>query len=512
MRRAGRGADPLRALIDHVWDFAFEGDSNVVDVYVRYLREKIDRPFGRETLETVRGVGYRLRAEGDADAAADRLRLTLAFAVGMAVVLAVPRHVPLRPARRTSCSPRSTSGSGRGRRSSQAAVADGSFTDRTTGLSDPDEAFSQVLDRSGADPRVLARGRRRIPSSGPSISGLRGPVFVNRAVAGQEDPARLLIVPVDGGRFVVVGATLSDRGEALDQLLALFAIGGPVALLLISLAGWAIAGAALRPVERMRVEAAAISASEPERRLPVPAGDDEIVRLATTLNEMLGRLQESLARERRFVDDAAHELRTPLAILNGELELALSRPRTAARARGDDPAGVGGVRPARPARRGPPRARARAGGPAARPPRGRLARRGGGRGVRRATGERVGRRRHDHDRRRRSACERRPGSGASGGGEPARQRHPPLPSRRRVRVANGGGDGRVWVRVEDDGPGFGPEVLPIAFEPFSGASSNGDGAGLGLAIARAVAAAHGGDATAENLPGRGARVTITLRT
>ena len=79
----------------------------------------------------------------------------------------------------------------------------------------------------------------------------------------------------------------------------------------------------------MRVEAAAISASEPERRLPVPAGDDELVRLATTLNEMLGRLQESLARERRFVDDAAHELRTPLAILNGELELALSRPRTA---------------------------------------------------------------------------------------------------------------------------------------------------------------------------------------
>jgi two-component system OmpR family response regulator len=57
-------------LIDHVWDFAFEGDSNVVDVYVRYLREKIDRPFGLASLETVRGAGYRLRAE-DADAPAD---------------------------------------------------------------------------------------------------------------------------------------------------------------------------------------------------------------------------------------------------------------------------------------------------------------------------------------------------------------------------------------------------------------------------------------------------------
>ena len=50
-------------LIEHVWDFAFEGDSNVVDVYVRYLREKIDRPFGRRSLETVRGSGYRLRDE-----------------------------------------------------------------------------------------------------------------------------------------------------------------------------------------------------------------------------------------------------------------------------------------------------------------------------------------------------------------------------------------------------------------------------------------------------------------
>ena len=57
-------------LIEHVWDFAFEGDSNVVDVYVRYLREKVDRPFGRTSLETVRGAGYRLRREGG-DAPAD---------------------------------------------------------------------------------------------------------------------------------------------------------------------------------------------------------------------------------------------------------------------------------------------------------------------------------------------------------------------------------------------------------------------------------------------------------
>jgi two-component system OmpR family response regulator len=62
MRHPGEVLTRTR-LIEHVWDFAFEGDSNVVEVYVRYLREKIDRPFGRDSIETVRGIGYRLRTE-----------------------------------------------------------------------------------------------------------------------------------------------------------------------------------------------------------------------------------------------------------------------------------------------------------------------------------------------------------------------------------------------------------------------------------------------------------------
>jgi two-component system OmpR family response regulator len=64
MRHPGEVLSRTR-LIEHVWDFAFEGDSNVVDVYVRYLREKVDRPFGRDSIETVRGAGYRLREEPD---------------------------------------------------------------------------------------------------------------------------------------------------------------------------------------------------------------------------------------------------------------------------------------------------------------------------------------------------------------------------------------------------------------------------------------------------------------
>ena len=63
MRHAGETLSRVQ-LLDGAWDMAFESRSNVIDVYVRYLREKIDRPFGRHAIETVRGVGYRLRTDG----------------------------------------------------------------------------------------------------------------------------------------------------------------------------------------------------------------------------------------------------------------------------------------------------------------------------------------------------------------------------------------------------------------------------------------------------------------
>ena len=128
---------------------------------------------------------------------------------------------------------------------------------------------------------------------------------------------------------------MSDRGRLARgsrrdrrQFLAVLVVVVPVALLLASLLGYALATAALRPVEAMRVEAAAISGSEPARRLPLPSSHDEIRRLGETLNEMLDRLELALERERAFVADASHELRTPLAALKTELELALRRPRT----------------------------------------------------------------------------------------------------------------------------------------------------------------------------------------
>ena len=134
---------------------------------------------------------------------------------------------------------------------------------------------------------------------------------------------RLLVTPT-----LVVGASLEDRDEALDELLAQLLVVGPLALLLASGAGYFLAAAALRPVESMRREAAEITGDAAGRRLPLPRARDEIHRLGETLNDMLGRLQESLTRERRFVADASHELRTPLALLQTELELALRHKRT----------------------------------------------------------------------------------------------------------------------------------------------------------------------------------------
>src|SRR5262249_15013870 len=99
-------------------------------------------------------------------------------------------------------------------------------------------------------------------------------------------------------------------------------LAGPIALVLATFAGYLLAGLSLAPVESMRRRAAAISAETPGERLPVPETGDELARLAETLNAMLARLEDALDRERGCVADAGHELRTPLALLRTELELA----------------------------------------------------------------------------------------------------------------------------------------------------------------------------------------------
>ena len=147
----------------------------------------------------------------------------------------------------------------------------------------------------------------------------------------QQDPERerfvLLVRPVDEG-FLVVGTSREDADEALAALRNQLLIAGPLALAVAGGLGYLVAGAGLRPIERMRARAATISARTAGERLPVPAADDELRRLALTLNAMIERLDDGLQRERRFVAEASHDLRTPLALMLTEVELALAQPRT----------------------------------------------------------------------------------------------------------------------------------------------------------------------------------------
>lgn len=150
-----------------------------------------------------------------------------------------------------------------------------------------------------------------------------------RADVASEDGARVRIFRVPGGRVVAVGENLDTREHALARLALLLGIGMAGALLLASLTGYQVAKAALAPVERMRIRASQLGAADPGARLPVPATDDEVQRLAETMNDLLTRLEAGLQRERRIVGDASHELRTPISILRARVGFALRGTLTA---------------------------------------------------------------------------------------------------------------------------------------------------------------------------------------
>jgi signal transduction histidine kinase len=385
------------------------------------------------------------------------------------------------------------------------------------GLAESDESFAQVLGPDGVV-RDATPGLSEEPllDAGHLEQAREGTVRIDRAPIPElddDDRVRLLATPVLTSSetvVVVAGASLEDRDEALGLLRNQLLLGGPLALGLASLAAYLLAGAALRPVEAMRTRAAEISARAPGLRLPQPGGDDEVARLARTLNEMLGRLEESLTRQRRFVAEASHELRTPLASLKAELELALRRPRTLQElqaalasaaeetdrlarladellllARSDE--GELALQVARldarqllegVARRFDARAR-EAGRTLTVDADGDVVVAGDSLRLEQALGNLVD-----------NAF--RHGAGA-------------------VSLEAGSANGLALLSVQDEGSGFPPGFVPHAFRRFSRggeARSAGGGAGLGLALVDAIARAHGGRATAAEGPG--ARVTLSL--
>lgn len=129
-----------------------------------------------------------------------------------------------------------------------------------------------------------------------------------------------------GAGVVLVASSLAPAEAAVNALRPILLIGFPVTLAAVAAAVWFLTGRALHPVEAMREEAEAISAIALSRRLPQPHSRDEVGRLAETLNHMLDRLESASVRQRRFVSDASHELKTPLATMRTMLEIAADDP------------------------------------------------------------------------------------------------------------------------------------------------------------------------------------------
>jgi two-component system, OmpR family, sensor kinase len=380
----------------------------------------------------------------------------------------------------------------------------------------PGDYVIQVIDPAGhvrgASP---AAGTVPLVTADQLSQARHGQISVTQTV--DEESARIAAAPLGDhpGWVAVAGESLETYQSTQSQVVRELAVGGAVFVAVAALGAYWLARAALSPVERMRRQVAAISGCGEASSVEVPSTRDEIAALAGTMNELLGRLQRALARQRAFVADASHELRTPLAVLNGELELA-ARP-----GRGHQEL-TAAVRNAM------------------------------------AEAERLSRltddllllARSDEERLslrlermdigqllRRSArladsrpaaagitcrVDVQPGTCANVDADRIRQAVDNLvdnalrfaPSGSVIVLAARAEGTDLVVEVRDDGPGFPVGFLPHAFERFrrpdSGRSRGDGGAGLGLAIVRAIVAAHGGTATAGNRPGGGAVITLGL--
>jgi signal transduction histidine kinase len=441
-----------------------------------------------------------------------RLRLTLPFAAAMALVLAaVALFLYVRVGNALLSSADQNVRAQLGEMSGDAERGS-SFADR-----DPAGAptVGQLVRADGtvarSSPAVLAPllsdARRRDVLAGRTlrwtarIPALRG---VWRVIA---EPVRT----PSGGAALVAAESLAVRDEALDRLSRELLFGAPLALAVATLGGYLVAAAALRPVDAMRARAADITASKPGRRLPVPEARDELSRLASTLNDMLGRLEAALEHERRFVADASHELRTPLTMLRTELELALMQERS----RGELEEAL------QSAAEETERLTTLADDLLliARSDQGRLP---------------VRREQLDTRELLDTVAERFSGGVAAEGRRVVVTSAEPIAlvaDRMRLEqalgnlVANalqyGAGDvelraavrdGKVELHVTDEGRGFAPDFIARAFERFSRAETGRStgGSGLGLAIVRLIAEAHGGSAGVANRSTGGADVWIVL--
>ena len=446
-----------------------------------------------------------------------RLRMALVFALALAIAFALAGWLFL--SQLSAATLRSTDSDLAARLSQVSRDPEGEtapITAVTPGGPAPGEYVVQVIDGAGRVRRASAHaGQAPLLSAAELHQARHGHVLLTRTVDHQ--PMRLLATRLSeqNGWVGIVGVSLANSDGTLRQVTVGLLIGGTAFVILAGIGAYWLARAALAPVERLRREAAALSEDDTGATLRVPGTHDEIAALAGTMNDLLLRLRTALARQRAFVADASHELRTPFAVLHGELELAgrpgrskdeltaavASAAEEASRltritddllllARGDenklslqlDRTDVTSLL-ARSAQQA--RARAEAAGVTCRveATTGLIAVVDAGR-IRQAVDNLV---------------------------DNALRFAPPGTE---VLICAQITAGSLVIEVSDSGPGFPAEFLPHAFERFrrpdQGRARSAGGAGLGLAIVQAIAVAHGGTAVAANRPEGGATVRLKL--
>lgn len=350
------------------------------------------------------------------------------------------------------------------------------------------------------------------------VGALKHSLLVESHITGAAVPILILAERARIGKFVVLAGTpLAAMDAAVTRVKDDLVAGGSLTVVLSGLAAWLLGGAALAPVARLRRQAAEISADDADATLVVPKSRDEIADLATTLNAMLSRLSGALSRQRGFVAVAGHELRTPLSVLRGELELAARPGRSKAEL----------VAAVRVAEAEADRiiclaedllllARVDAVGSSVPPTLHDV--------VIVATDSVVAF--SEHARRGQVSLELKAPSVLMALVDPTRLRQvfdnlldnalrysPPGSA---VTVTLGHNAKEVTADVVDQGPGFPPEFLPRALERFSRADENRDrsygGSGLGLAVVKALVEAHHGSVQVSNHPSGGAWVRVVIPT
>ncbi|GAA1056953.1 two-component sensor histidine kinase [Agromyces luteolus] len=194
-----------------------------------------------------------------------------------------------------------------------------------------EESFAVVTDLSGAVVASTAGGSRDLPLRAPAGED---PRFATVAVPSSEPAgdggASFRLRSERAGDLVVHTATpLDDVDESVQALIRGLAISVPLTTILLAAGVWLLVGRVLRPVEAIRRNVAEIGGDTLDRRVPEPTSRDEIARLAVTMNAMLDRIEQASVEQRRFVDDASHELRSPLARMRTDLEVDLQHPAQA---------------------------------------------------------------------------------------------------------------------------------------------------------------------------------------